>query len=186
MSASVTTTRKLTPSCVYEAQTGCAGRISTPIFALGHVILAWSSCSTQSTHRSDHSLGNPLVSRSRCFGSVDPGGLRPVAGSGCAVAAAGGKRDQHPDDRVGPRDLHPIDTYSSFIFLAMIEASFNALFASLDNIMSPPETLEKLSSCLSNASFKTSMLMFSFLSKNGKTFSSTSKIAFMICSFSIC
>ena len=78
-----------------------------------------------------------------------------------------------------------IDTYSSFIFLAIIAASFSVFVAVEDIIILPPDTLEKLSNCLSKILFNKAIFIFSLFNINGITFLSTSKIAFKICSFSI-
>ena len=79
-----------------------------------------------------------------------------------------------------------MDTYSSSIFLATILAWVKVLLASLDNIMSPPETFGKLSNSFSKICFKIEVLTFNFFRINGNTFSSTSEIDLKICSFSIC
>ena len=78
-----------------------------------------------------------------------------------------------------------MDTYSSFIFLAITEASVKLLAASRESINAEPLTFDKLSSCLSKICATTLKLMFNFLSKKGRTFLSTREIALKICSFSI-
>ena len=79
-----------------------------------------------------------------------------------------------------------METNSSFIFFAMISASVNVVFAILESIISPPETFGKLWMVLSNICWNKGTFTFSFFKMKGATFSSTSKIALKMCSFSIC
>ena len=79
-----------------------------------------------------------------------------------------------------------IETYSSLIFLAMILASFKAVEASRESMISPPETLGKLCKVLSNTFLNNSTFTFNFFRMKGVTFSSTSNIPLKMCSFSSC
>ena len=79
-----------------------------------------------------------------------------------------------------------IETNSSFLFVAIISASFRVVEASRENISSPPVTLGKLWMVDSNIFLDSSMLTFNFFKINGVTFSSTSRMPLKWCSFSSC
>ena len=78
-----------------------------------------------------------------------------------------------------------IDTNSSLILLAIIDALLRVLRASRESIILVPDTFAKLSKSLSNVVLILSKLIFVFLNKKGITFLSISVIDLKTCSFSI-
>src|SRR5690606_36757550 len=94
--------------------------------------------------------------------------------------------DTFPEDLNIARIRCSIDTNSSFIFCAIDCALVIILPACRDKPNCPPSTFGNPSIIASNACVKIGMLIPTFFKINGVTFSSTSKTALKICSFSIC